>query len=351
MRTLCGRMRQPLRIASVPITATGTTGAPVSSASRPTPRLRAAERAGPDARALGEDQDGVAAREDRLRGLEHVLVALAAVDREGAERVEEPAVKPAAGTAPPWRRSTAAAARSWRSRTGPGTSGGWRRGSPGRSRARARARSATAGSRGGRTAAGPRADEPVDERVDALARGRGRAGGCDRRCSHGCSSTGHTRRAAARYSWRAWPSTATRTLRGALAGAAAAAVWAAQQPLDKRVFGVDYDDAELLGKLVTRGRAPATRPVGLAAARRQRRAFGALYANVAPSLPGPRAVRGAGRRAGRAPRDLAGARCVIDRWRSAAATSRSCGATRARSRRRPGATCSSAPCWASSSGG
>ena len=39
MRTLCGRMRQPLRIASVPITATGTTGAPVSSASRPTPRL------------------------------------------------------------------------------------------------------------------------------------------------------------------------------------------------------------------------------------------------------------------------------------------------------------------------
>ena len=39
MRTLCGRMRQPLRTASVPITATGTTGAPVSSARRPTPRL------------------------------------------------------------------------------------------------------------------------------------------------------------------------------------------------------------------------------------------------------------------------------------------------------------------------
>ena len=48
---------------------------------------------------------------------------------------------------------------------------------------------------------------------------------------------------------------ATRTLRGALAGAAAAAVWAAQQPLDKRVFGVDYDDAELLGRLA-RVRAP-----------------------------------------------------------------------------------------------
>ena len=39
MRTWCGRIRQPRRIASVPMTATGTTGAPVSSARRPTPRL------------------------------------------------------------------------------------------------------------------------------------------------------------------------------------------------------------------------------------------------------------------------------------------------------------------------
>jgi hypothetical protein len=39
IRTLCGRMRQPLRTASVPNTATGTTGAPVSSARRPTPRF------------------------------------------------------------------------------------------------------------------------------------------------------------------------------------------------------------------------------------------------------------------------------------------------------------------------
>ena len=38
MRTRCGRIRQPRRIASVPITATGTTGTPVSSARRPTPR-------------------------------------------------------------------------------------------------------------------------------------------------------------------------------------------------------------------------------------------------------------------------------------------------------------------------
>ena len=38
-RTFFGRMRMPLRIASVPMIATGTTVAPVSSASRPTPRL------------------------------------------------------------------------------------------------------------------------------------------------------------------------------------------------------------------------------------------------------------------------------------------------------------------------
>ncbi len=82
----------------------------------------------------------------------------------------------------------------------------------------------------------------------------------------------------------------TRTLRGALAGAAGAAVWAAQQPLDKQVFGVDYDDAELLGKWVTRE--PAWLPIGLAAHVFNGAAFGAIYANVAPSLPGPRPARG-----------------------------------------------------------
>ena len=83
----------------------------------------------------------------------------------------------------------------------------------------------------------------------------------------------------------------TRTLRGALAGAAGAAVWAAQQPLDKRVFDVDYDDVELLGKFFTRG--PAWLPVGLVAHVGNGALFGALYANVAPSLPGPGAARGA----------------------------------------------------------
>ena len=77
---------------------------------------------------------------------------------------------------------------------------------------------------------------------------------------------------------------ATRTLRGALAGATAAAVWAAQQPLDQRVFGVPYSDTELLGKWLTRG--PGWRSLGLAAHLQNGALLGALYANLAPRLPG-----------------------------------------------------------------
>jgi hypothetical protein len=80
------------------------------------------------------------------------------------------------------------------------------------------------------------------------------------------------------------------TLRGALAGAVAAGVWAAQQPLDKAVFGCDYDDVELLGKLVTRG--PGWGPVGAAIHVANGAAFGAAYANVAPRLPLPSWARG-----------------------------------------------------------
>src|SRR5215217_7916664 len=42
--------------------------------------------------------------------------------------------------------------------------------------------------------------------------------------------------------------------RAALAGAAAAAAWAAVEPLDRRLFGCDYSDVALLGKALTRGR-------------------------------------------------------------------------------------------------
>jgi hypothetical protein len=41
-------------------------------------------------------------------------------------------------------------------------------------------------------------------------------------------------------------------VRAAAAGAVAAAVWAAQEPLDQRVFGYDYSDVAVLGKLLTR---------------------------------------------------------------------------------------------------
>ncbi len=81
-----------------------------------------------------------------------------------------------------------------------------------------------------------------------------------------------------------------RTIRGALAGAAAAAVWAIQQPLDRRVFGVPYDDTELLGKAVTRGRAWPL--VGGAMHLLNGALFGAVYANVAPRVPLPSWSRG-----------------------------------------------------------
>ena len=45
----------------------------------------------------------------------------------------------------------------------------------------------------------------------------------------------------------------TRTLRGAVCGAVAAAVWGLQQPLDKLVFSSRYDDVELVGKAAVRG--------------------------------------------------------------------------------------------------
>ena len=80
-----------------------------------------------------------------------------------------------------------------------------------------------------------------------------------------------------------------RSVRGAAAGAIAAAIWAAQEPLDKRVFETDYSDVELLGKWVTRGDEwPA---VGLAIHLANGAAFGAAYALAKPFLLGPPVVR------------------------------------------------------------
>jgi hypothetical protein len=87
----------------------------------------------------------------------------------------------------------------------------------------------------------------------------------------------------------------TRLLRGALAGAVAAGVWAAQQPLDKRLFGVDYDDAELLGTVLTRERGtPASFALGSVLHVANGALFGVAYAAAARSLPGPGVARGVG---------------------------------------------------------
>ena len=81
-----------------------------------------------------------------------------------------------------------------------------------------------------------------------------------------------------------------RTLRGAVSGAVAAAVWAAAQPLDKLLLGSRYDDVELLGRAVVSG--DAWYPAGLAIHLGNGALFGAVYANVAPALPLPPRLRG-----------------------------------------------------------
>src|SRR3954449_136883 len=79
-----------------------------------------------------------------------------------------------------------------------------------------------------------------------------------------------------------------RIFRGGAAGALAAAVWAAQEPLDIRIFGVPYSDPELLAKPIGGSRAAGI-PIHLA----HGATFGALYSLVASRIPGPAAVKGA----------------------------------------------------------
>ncbi len=70
----------------------------------------------------------------------------------------------------------------------------------------------------------------------------------------------------------------------------ASAVWAAQQPVDKLVFGCRYDDVEMLGRAVVDDDnyyAP-----GLALHLSNGALFGAAYSLIAPSLRGPAWLRG-----------------------------------------------------------
>jgi hypothetical protein len=68
-------------------------------------------------------------------------------------------------------------------------------------------------------------------------------------------------------------------LRTAGAGAAAALVWAALEPLDRRLFRHDYSDVAVLGKAFTRG--PGWRPLGLALHALNGAIFGAVYYEIA----------------------------------------------------------------------
>ncbi len=82
----------------------------------------------------------------------------------------------------------------------------------------------------------------------------------------------------------------TRTLRGAVSGVIAAAVWAVEQPLDKLLLDCGYDDVELLGRAVVNGN--GWYPAGIALHIWNGAVFGAVYSNVAPVLPLPPALRG-----------------------------------------------------------
>jgi hypothetical protein len=86
-------------------------------------------------------------------------------------------------------------------------------------------------------------------------------------------------------------SSRTRTLRGAVCGAIAAAVWGLEQPLDRLVFRDGFDDVELLGRAVVSG--DGWYPVGFAMHMANGAAFGAIYSRLADRLePIPPVLRG-----------------------------------------------------------
>ena len=79
-------------------------------------------------------------------------------------------------------------------------------------------------------------------------------------------------------------------MRGGVAGAVATVVMTLEQPLDKRLFNSEYDDVEILGKLVTRTH--YWRPIGLVLHLQNGAFLGAAYARIKPSLPGSAVLAG-----------------------------------------------------------
>jgi hypothetical protein len=72
-------------------------------------------------------------------------------------------------------------------------------------------------------------------------------------------------------------------VKAALAGAVAATVWSALEPIDKRLFRSDYSDVALLGKAVTRG--PGWLPLGLAMHAVNGAIFGLAFYEVRRRVP------------------------------------------------------------------
>jgi hypothetical protein len=76
---------------------------------------------------------------------------------------------------------------------------------------------------------------------------------------------------------------AQRDLHPVAAGAVAALIWGALEPVDQRLFRCDYSDVALLGKAVTRG--PGWRPLGFAIHATNGALFGLAYDGARRRLP------------------------------------------------------------------
>jgi hypothetical protein len=72
-------------------------------------------------------------------------------------------------------------------------------------------------------------------------------------------------------------------IRSATAGTAGALIWAAQEPIDQRIFRCDYSDVAVLGKGVTRG--SRWRVAGLAIHTVNGAAFGLAFHEARALLP------------------------------------------------------------------
>jgi hypothetical protein len=89
---------------------------------------------------------------------------------------------------------------------------------------------------------------------------------------------GHDASVALRCRFAASCAVVNRRARAAVAGAAAATVWALLEPLDRRVLRCDYSDVAVLGKAFTGGR--GWRPLGLALHTANGAAFGVAFDEV-----------------------------------------------------------------------